>query len=306
MQKGLRRALARLGIATAAVTLLDDTTYIVYLLRDVVVKLFPAGAHDAFLRELDGLARGREVGLPVPRVLAQGRLKRDTHFLVTSRLPGCALRTLPSLEHRTALDMAVFLGLALRALHDSPRAVPPCESDRHAAQWCRLMARRLAALPSQRWLCRRMRCASARAELQSDSGFWPTNWMALFAWGDRPVYLHGDVNNENILIDDRPAKAAFGVLDFSDSLFGHRLYDFVAIHLSVFTCDKRLLALFLQVYGMRGLPPTSDAFAYACFVYCLLCDSPAFRTAVEFVPQLGDCATLSQMATLLFDVSAPV
>jgi aminoglycoside phosphotransferase (APT) family kinase protein len=305
MQKGLRRALARLGIDGTTVTRLDDTTVTVYVLGAVVVKVFPADALDAFVRELDGLARGAEAGLPVPRVLAQGRLKSDTRFLVSSRLPGRPLLSLPSIEHQTALDMAVFLGRAMRALHDSRRVVLPSESDRHAAEWCRLMGRRLAGLSSQQWLCRRMHCASARAELQSDSGFWPNNWMSLYAWGDRPVYLHGDLNNENILIDERYANSAFGVLDFSDSLFGHRLYDFVAIHMSVFACDKRLLALFLQVYGVQGLPATASAFAYACFVYCLLCDSPAFRAAAEVVPQLRDCASLSQMATLLFDVSQP-
>ena len=307
MQKGLCRALTRLGIATEGAVLLEDTTFTVLLLRDVVVKLFPSDAGDAFCRELDGLARGAETGLPVPRVLAQGMLKRGTRYLVASRLAGRPLHSMAVLEHQMALDMAVFLGKAVRALHDSRRTVLPCESDLHAAQWCRLMATRLDALPSQRWLRRRMHCSSARAQLRSDSGFWPVNWMSLFAWSDRPVYLHGDINNENILIRSCSSntKTAFGLLDFSDSLFGHRLYDFVAVHVSIFTCDKRLLSLFLQAYGMHALPPSAAAFAYACFVYCLLCDSPAFRTAVHFVPQLADCATLSDMAALLFDVSVP-
>ncbi len=305
MDRALSGALSRLGIDPVVEIEPEDTTYTVYVLQSVVVKLFPRSDRRAFVRELDGLSRGAELRLPVPRVVAQGSLKRGVRFLVTTRLRGMPLRSFAEITHRDAMDMAVFAARSLRALHDSRRVAEPLEKDMRVSKWCRLMRRRLPLLPLTGWLTRRMHRESARQELRHDSGFWPVNWMALFAWGDEPVYLHGDLNNENVLLDHRKDGSRFSMIDFGDSLFGHRLYDFVAVHLSLFACDKRLLALFLQVYGGEGLPPTAALFAHACFVYCLLSESPAFRTAVHFIPRLSECASLSEMATIVFDVSVP-
>ena len=130
--------------------------------------------------------------------------------------------------------------------------------------------------------------------------------MALFHRGDRPCYLHGDLNNDNVLLRRGCWASPFSLLDFSDSLFGHRMYDFVAIHLSVFMCDKNLLNVFLHNYGFDRLPESSSVFAYICFVYTMLSDSPAFKSAVNCVPHLRKCKSLHEMATILFDVAVVV
>ena len=127
------------------------------------------------------------------------------------------------------------------------------------------------------------------------------NWTSLFRWGDWPRYLHGDLNNENVLYDKRNGR--FGLLDFGDSFYGHCVYDFVAVHLSVFACSKQLLSICLHNYGLDLLPESPKSFAYACMVYMLLSDSPAFKTASFCRPQVKDCDTLEEMAEILFDLT---
>lgn len=134
----------------------------------------------------------------------------------------------------------------------------------------------------------------------------PENPLTLIAWGDAPAFLHGDLNDENVLLKPTAwgAWVASGIIDFGDCVTGgHRLYDFIAVHLSVFGCDKDLLVVFLHAYGWKGLPD-AKSFAFVCMALALLSDSPALRTAAGYLPQLKECATLQDAAALIFDVTS--
>ncbi len=82
-----------------------------------------------------------------------------------------------------------------------------------------------------------------------------------------PVYLHGDLSDEQVLgvlvdsnehvinIDPRGAWPEgvkwkpVSLIDFGDTLVGDTAYELVAIHLALFRCDKQLLAEFVKVNG---------------------------------------------------------
>ncbi len=281
----------------SSVRMAKGTTFPVFLLGEsLVVKLFDDDR--AWQSEQDGLrqcgANAATADL-VPRLLASGNFSRKRwKFVVVSMLKGRCVRVVKTLPGRSAIEMAATLGCALRAIHGSGHS---SEEDRFG-EWCRLMNERRARVSSQPWLRKRIKKESALLQLEPDSSFWPTNWTSLFRWGDRPCFLHGDLNNENVLYDKTSGK--FGLLDFGDSFFGHRLYDFVAVHLSVFACEKALLSICLHNYGVDMLPDSPKTFAYACMVYTLLSDSPAFKTASFCRPKIKQCETLEEMAEILF------
>ena len=102
------------------------------------------------------------------------------------------------------------------------------------------------------------------AELDS---YLPRDARELFrhARDQPPVYLHGDLSDEQVLgvmvdsndhvlnIDPRatwPEGVTWkpvSLIDFGDMLVGDTAYELVAIHLALFRCDKQLLAEFVKV-----------------------------------------------------------
>jgi hypothetical protein len=97
-----------------------------------------------------------------------------------------------------------------------------------------------------------------------------------------PSLLHGDLNEDHLLVcpdvdDDKQVHTEVaetgvtivtaskwrpvGVIDYGDSQCGDPHYDLVALHISLFKCDTKLLRIFLKSYCSSSYYSSSDAAA---------------------------------------------
>jgi Ser/Thr protein kinase RdoA (MazF antagonist) len=125
-----------------------------------------------------------------------------------------------------------------------------------------------------------------------------------------PSLVHGDLNDDNVLgqlsVDrDLSTWHPTSIIDFADAQLGDRLYDLVALHISVLRCDLGRLADFLRRYeAMRGAD--APAFDKAQFAYRMMCVTllhpvDAMETVMWFVgSKVRAAKTLHEVATLLW------
>lgn len=279
--------------------------------NNLYVKFFVERSH--YENEVEGSTLALDAGVPTTRLLAHGLLQwrggRKWPYTVSSRLGSQCVRDVFDITVVNFMEMAHFLGVTMRRLH---RVALPGGGDgimttQRFAKWNAIMVARRTSLlqePERHKYLRKALSPTALAQIES---YLPQNVLPFFVWGDTPCFLHGDMNNENLrLRRERDRWTPAGILDFGDCLLdgGHRIYDFVAIHLSIFGCDKDALLTFLHAYGFENVPHARD-FPRICMVYALLNESPALRTARGCLPEMSKCASLEQVATMIFDVSTP-
>jgi Ser/Thr protein kinase RdoA (MazF antagonist) len=127
-----------------------------------------------------------------------------------------------------------------------------------------------------------------------------------------PSLLHGDLNDDNILGSGKSlAWKPCGIIDFADALSGDPLYDFVALFVSCFRCDKQRLKKFLLAY-MRSRGWTMDSkevarfratFSYRMMCYMLFQPVNVLATATVFrASELQACATLQEVEHVLWSL----
>ena len=148
--------------------------------------------------------------------------------------------------------------------------------------------------------------------------------------GERKIcFLHADLCDENVLLlekseyvkDNSIQKITFAInqfnsinffptaiIDFGDSRIGDPIYDFVAIHLSVFRCDKYLFRIFLYYYNKTifdlNIPfnlPSVEEFSYIAMCYTLLNESPALKSAISYKEEVANAKDFKDMEKILWD-----
>jgi len=178
-----------------------------------------------------------------------------------------------------------------------------------------ITSRRFTALSRYKKLWRKL---LSPAQIDQLDTYLPRNPRTLFQRDDRPCYLHGDLNEDHLLIVPEeasqdpatPAWKPLKVIDFGDALIGDRHYDFVAIHISLFRCNKELLRAFLDAYTETDGDKTSpilwpqkpDRFAYVCMNYTLLHRQDALRTALRHMPSLKETTSLLEVEKQLWQL----
>ena len=157
-----------------------------------------------------------DAGFAAPRILGED-LARG--FLLIEdfgdRLMGPVLRAEPALEqgvYTQAVDI-------LSALHDKVEPAGLAPYDRAA------LVREVNVFAE--WYAR-------AAGIAVDEASWIAAWDA--AWQDvlaetaaRPIVTLRDYHADNLMLLDRPAPQALGLLDFQDALAGHPAYDLVSL-----------------------------------------------------------------------------
>jgi hypothetical protein len=99
------------------------------------------------------------------------------------------------------------------------------------------------------------------------------------------------------------------LVDFADALVGDRCYELIAIHISLFRCDKSLLETFVKAYAQNvGLPVEAvwgppQTFGYRLMCYTLLHTQDALRMVWEFRPDLRSCTTLTELQNKLWEIN---
>lgn len=206
---------------------LGATSNAVFRLRGGhVIKFFVGAAGQTqYECELEGLRRAAAAHVISPMHMGHGRLSMidsgpPIPFVIATRVRGDSLR---NVLHNMALHdmyrLAMFLGASLRRLHDSAGSAAVDEA--HAwSNWLRLMVRRRERLSSRACVKYMRKALSASAFAQIDA-YLPGNPLTLFVWDDKPCFLHGDLNNENVLMAWGKATGAWlpsGIIDFGDSV----------------------------------------------------------------------------------------
>jgi hygromycin-B 7''-O-kinase len=116
-----------------------------------------------------------------------------------------------------------------------------------------------------------------------------------------PHLIHCDLNHDHVLgVFKGKRWQPKGIIDFGDVKVGDRLYEFVALHIGLFECDKNLLRRFVQAYGFDD--ELRDRFVLREMNYTLLHEFDVLRPVFEKHPHLSEIATLDELATWIWDM----
>ena len=221
----------------------------------LVVKLFPAvydgpasfAAERAANRALAGS------GLPVPALVAEGRLFEDVDdedggwpwpFLVFEEAPGVPL-ALVELGERERLVLAEDVGAFLRRLHRVP---PPTGTwDRYRT----VLERRKRQVPHDDHVRHGWLAPHLLDAIPAYLARYPDETR--FDVSEPPVFVHADLHHDHLFLD--PATGHLqAVIDWGDVLEGDRWYDFGALVTGSFHGDRAMIDACYDAYGERPDP----------------------------------------------------
>lgn len=235
--------------------------------------------------------------IPAPSLMTTGNLF-GAHdgwpwpYIVTRALPGLSMSE-SVLSETDRLALAAWLGPVVRRLHSLPLA-------------------QAGPLPP-RWEAFVQFLAAQRAEVVSNHVRWgmlPTHLVAqierylpalttLIDREETPALIHGDFNSDHVL-GERIAGhwQPSGVIDFGDARVGDRLYELMALHLSLFDGDGRLLRAFLDTYGFDEA--LQRDFVRRAMSMTLLFEFNVGSSIFEKIPAAASASTLEELAEILW------
>jgi hypothetical protein len=99
-----------------------------------------------------------------------------------------------------------------------------------------------------------------------------------------------------------------GIIDFGDTLMGDPIFDLVALHVSIFRCNKRLLKRFLDKYGLDRWPELKQgrgglSFSKIAMCYTLWHPCDALKTVYLKKPHFMKLMKLEELEKALWDLS---
>jgi hygromycin-B 7''-O-kinase len=240
---------------------------------------------------------------PAPQLLAHGALFPHSTtwrwpYLVSTLIEGTSLGAVPQqVSYENKLALVQTLGPVVRRLHETPlehaRVLRPSwEQFLHF-----LHERRAACVADQR----RWEAMPPHLIEQIDDYLLPIE--ALVDGRAQPHLIHADLNEDHVLggLGDGRWRLR-GLIDFGDAMVGDWMYELVAFHIGLVHCDKRLLAAFLQAYGVERQP---HDFVHRAMSYTLLHEFAVLRQVFEEFPVARDVATLEELASMLWDTERP-
>jgi hygromycin-B 7''-O-kinase len=118
-----------------------------------------------------------------------------------------------------------------------------------------------------------------------------------------PHLIHADLTADHVLGRLEGGRwHSLALIDFGDAMLGNLYYELVALHLDLFHADKRLLAVYLDAYGLdeaarRKLPVRAMNMA-------LLHRFNVLEPVFERNPGLRQVQTLNELADVLWNVES--
>ena len=266
-------------------------------------RLFDGG--QAFEAELEAnRLLAPEDGWPTAALVAHGEVFENSAdwpwpYLIFAFIPGISYGEVrQQVAYGDKLALARSLGALARRLHELPIA----DSALFRPTW----APYRDLLQEQRRQCtsahRAWQTLPAHLIEQIEAFLPPIE--ALVDWSSRPHLIHADLTGDHILGRlDGDHWSTLGIIDWGDAMVGDVTYELIALHLDLFQSDKRLLAAFLDAYGLDELSrATLPARALSV---ALLHRFNVLTVIFELYPQAGEIATLEQLAAALWDIHAP-
>ena len=228
--------------------------------------------------------------VPIARLLAEGTLAGTAGwgYLVFEFVEGVSIgEVYAQVGFEDRLALARWLGGWMRRMHAvevrGETALPSLGLERMSG-WFSLRWPE----DRQKWPVRL--AAGVREYLQENAAFIQS--------GDG-CFIHADLTLDHVLgmlEDGRWTTRA--VIDFGDAMRGNLYYELAALHLDLFDCDRRLLAAFLEGYG---LDPDPD-FARKAMATTLLHQFDVYGHLFAWKPELGKARTLEELARWLWEV----
>ncbi len=271
--------------------------------KRVFIKLFTAlfGGRTSAPMELEVyrvLAHAPDI--PAPHLLATGELFPDHPdwpwpYLILSAIPGLSLGEVRDrVSWVDVLATARALGPIVRRMHALPISSPALHASRQAF---------LPFLCAQRETCvaqhRTRQSLPPHLVDQLDDYLPDLAHIANLLDKSGLCVGHNDLNQDHVLgeFDAAARWRMTGIIDFGDAGVCDRLYDLTVIHCGLFLGDKRLLAAFLEAYGVDK--DLRDQFVYRAMCYTLL---HRFHLLEHLDSASTDITSLAAMADKLWRV----
>jgi hygromycin-B 7''-O-kinase len=203
-----------------------------------VIKIYKPSRR-GFGRETVALefASGK-TSLPLPEIVASGRFE-GYDYLITTQIHGRLITRdmWLRLEKLEQVELIVQLASGLRGLHSHA----PAKID---FDWNVFLNHQLETVVE------RQRAAGANPEWLAQLPRFLEDNLPLLNATHSDVFLHGDVHFGNLrLVENGGHPRISGLFDFSDSLRGHREYEFVAPGVLIIQGQGELQREFLRTYG---------------------------------------------------------
>ena len=235
----------REGIVYERIEAPESNTNAVFILdRRVVIKIYsPFFAEFLFERSLmELLERDGVVPLPAVRAVGVLRDRRDWSYLAMEFCAGHPLDALaPELPPAALLDVAAQAGRAVRRLH-AVDPQPLAAIDKGEAWAALVQRRRRRVLPEL--LERGLIEARVAGELEG-----LLDQALAAARSVRHVVVHGDLNAEHVLLQERAGRwTVAALLDFGDARIGAPDYEWMPLWLGLCNRDATVLRAFLEAY----------------------------------------------------------
>ena len=284
----------RVGIAGTYPTFIVDDRYVVKFFG----RLF--GGEQAFLVEREAhKLLGSKAG--IPSLVAEGALDENASwpwpYLVYAFVPGVSIG---SCFDKVSWTDRLMLARSLGATTRGWRGVSLVGARIFAPTWDRFTA----FLAEQHDRCAeahyQRRSLPVRLVDQIDDWLPPARDLPrlLLEPGAPPHLIHADLTGDHLLgeiVDGHWQTRA--IIDFGDAMVGSVYYDLVALHLDLFRGDKRLLANYLDAYGLA--PAARTEFARRAMTATLLHRFDVLSLATH---QTATARSLDELATLLWQI----
>ena len=116
-----------------------------------------------------------------------------------------------------------------------------------------------------------------------------------------PRLLHGDLTADHLIIRKNNCEWQFvAFIDWGDAIVGDPLFELIPLHLDMFQCDKELLAVFLDYYGLEV--EFNHDMAVKMLNLCLLHPFNVFDGFFEQYPETRLLSSLSDLAEWLWEI----
>ncbi len=237
--------------------------------------------------------------IAVPHLVASGTLAADGRwpYIITTVIPGQSFgEGRARVSQSDTLAIATLLGQTLRQLHSTPTEHTPALVelrqefrqfiDRQYAQclanhqkWNTLPRHLLDQIP--RYLAQQPRLNA----------------------GTTACLIHADLTHDHLLGEFHHGHwQPTGLIDFGDAWVGDPMYEWVALHLSLFQLDRQLLRACLNAYTFDTA--RQGDFIERAMVATLLFEFNPFEPIAQHRPEVLTATTLAEVALQLWDVTA--